>query len=160
MDGWMAGLGAAQPPTTDALGQLLSEYARCLYTSQLQHLKDIAGTLATEAAEDFAQVAKLRSALESVDHKRRKILQQMKNDAEMLNLESGAAPIRSPSTSAEDARLVSLISLDSILKQVKFAGLASKKEIVGLGNWLMTQLVSSKDTLYEEWKLQLVATMW
>ena len=39
MDGWMAGLGAAQPPTTDALGQLLSEYARCLYTSQLQHLK-------------------------------------------------------------------------------------------------------------------------
>ncbi|XP_041995965.1 kinesin-like protein KIN-14A [Salvia splendens] len=119
MDGWMAGLGAAQPPTTDALGQLLSDYSRCLYTSQLQHLKDIAGTLATEAAEDPAQVAKLRSALESVDHKRRKILQQMKNDAEMLNLESGAAPIRSPSTSAEDARLVSLISLDSILKQVK-----------------------------------------
>ncbi|KAG6418612.1 hypothetical protein SASPL_120816 [Salvia splendens] len=37
MDGWMAGLGAAQPPTTDALGQL-SEYARYLYTSQLQHL--------------------------------------------------------------------------------------------------------------------------
>ncbi|XP_042037587.1 kinesin-like protein KIN-14A [Salvia splendens] len=119
MDGWMAGLGAGQPPTTDALGQLLSEYARCLYTSQLQHLKDIAGTLATEAAEDSAQVAKLRSALESVDHKRRKILQQMKNGTEMLNLESGAAPIRSPSTSAEDARLVSLISLDSILKQVK-----------------------------------------
>ncbi|XP_042037811.1 kinesin-like protein KIN-14L isoform X1 [Salvia splendens] len=119
MDGWMAGLGVGQPPTTDALGQLLSEYARCLYTSQLQHLKDIAGTLATEAAEDSAQVAKLRSALESVDHKRRKILQQMKNGTEMLNLESGAAPIRSPSTSAEDARLVSLISLNSILKQVK-----------------------------------------
>ncbi|KAG6403388.1 hypothetical protein SASPL_135606 [Salvia splendens] len=37
MDGWIAGLGAAQPPTTDALGQL-SEYARYLYTSQLQHL--------------------------------------------------------------------------------------------------------------------------
>ncbi|KAG6394741.1 hypothetical protein SASPL_145331 [Salvia splendens] len=37
MDGWMAGLGATQPPTTDALGQL-SEYARYLYTSQLQHL--------------------------------------------------------------------------------------------------------------------------
>ncbi|XP_047951271.1 LOW QUALITY PROTEIN: kinesin-like protein KIN-14B [Salvia hispanica] len=81
--------------------------------------KDIAGTLATEAAEDSAQVAKLRSALESVDHKRRKILQQMKNDAEMLSLESGAAPIRNPSTAAEDARLASLISLDSILKQVK-----------------------------------------
>ncbi|XP_057807154.1 LOW QUALITY PROTEIN: kinesin-like protein KIN-14B [Salvia miltiorrhiza] len=119
MDGWMAGLGAAQPPNTDALGQLLSEYARRLYTSQLQHLKDIAGTLATEAAEDSAQVAKLRSALESVDHKRRKILQQMKNDVEMLNLESGAAPIRNPSTAAEDARLASLISLDGILKQVK-----------------------------------------
>ncbi|KAL3524915.1 hypothetical protein ACH5RR_013287, partial [Cinchona calisaya] len=72
MDGWMAGLGAAQPPITDALGQLLSEYAKRVYNSQLQHLKDIAGTLATEIAEDSAQVAKLRSALESVDHKRRK----------------------------------------------------------------------------------------
>lgn len=36
--------------------------------------QDIAGTLATEDAEDAAQVAKLRSALESVDHKRRKVL--------------------------------------------------------------------------------------
>jgi hypothetical protein len=35
----MAGLGTAQPPTTDALGQLLSEYTKRLYTSQLQHLK-------------------------------------------------------------------------------------------------------------------------
>lgn len=39
MDGWMAGLGAALPPCTDALGQLLSEYAKRVYTSQLQHLK-------------------------------------------------------------------------------------------------------------------------
>lgn len=39
MDGWMAGLGAAQPPNTDALGQLLSEYAKRVYNSQLQHLK-------------------------------------------------------------------------------------------------------------------------
>ncbi|OMP11616.1 geminivirus Rep-interacting motor protein-like protein [Corchorus olitorius] len=31
---------------------------------------DIAGTLATEEADDAAQVAKLHSALESVDHKR------------------------------------------------------------------------------------------
>ncbi|KAL7135493.1 hypothetical protein ABFS83_11G100700 [Erythranthe nasuta] len=119
MDGWMAGLGAAQPPNTDALGQLLSEYARRVYTSQMQHLKDIAGTLATEVAEDSAQVAKLRSALESVDHKRRKILQQMKSDVVMLSLENGAAPIRNPSTAAEDARLASLISLDGIMKQVK-----------------------------------------
>ncbi|KAG8373431.1 hypothetical protein BUALT_Bualt11G0023600 [Buddleja alternifolia] len=119
MDGWMAGLGAAQPPNTDALGQLLSEYARRVYTSQLQHLKDIAGTLATEVAEDSAQVSKLRSALESVDHKRRKILQQMKIDEAMLTLEEGASPIRNPSTAAEDARLASLISLDGILKQVK-----------------------------------------
>lgn len=36
--------------------------------------QDIAGTLATEEAEDAAQVAKLRSALESVDHKRRKVV--------------------------------------------------------------------------------------
>ncbi|KAI8024804.1 hypothetical protein LOK49_LG02G02660 [Camellia lanceoleosa] len=34
--------------------------------------EDIAGTLATEEAEDSTQVAKLRSALESIDHKRRK----------------------------------------------------------------------------------------
>ncbi|XP_074308518.1 kinesin-like protein KIN-14B [Silene latifolia] len=119
MDGWMAGLGAALPPTTDALGQLLSEYAKRVYTSQLQHLKDIAGTLAMEMAEDSAQVAKLRSALESVDHKRRKILQQMKNDAIPLALESGGSPIPNPSTAAEDARLASLISLDGILKQIK-----------------------------------------
>lgn len=35
--------------------------------------QDIAGTLATEEAEDLAAVNKLRSALESVDHKRRKV---------------------------------------------------------------------------------------
>lgn len=38
MDGWMGGLGAAMPPT-DALGQLLSEYTKRVYSSQLQHLK-------------------------------------------------------------------------------------------------------------------------
>ncbi|KAK7386730.1 hypothetical protein VNO78_27065 [Psophocarpus tetragonolobus] len=119
MDGWMAGLGAALPPHTDALGQLLFEYSKRVYTSQLQHLKDIAGTLATEEAEDAAQVAKLRSALESVDHKRRKILQQMKSDIALLTLEHGGSPIQNPSTAAEDARLASLISLDSILKQIK-----------------------------------------
>lgn len=36
--------------------------------------QDIAGTLATEEAGDATQVAKLRSALESVDHKRRKVV--------------------------------------------------------------------------------------
>ncbi|KAK1287527.1 Geminivirus Rep-interacting motor protein [Acorus calamus] len=119
MDGWMAGLGAAQPPSTDALGQLLSEYSRRVYSSQLQHLKDIAGTLATEAAEDSIQVNKLRSALESVDHKRRKILQQMRSDTALLTKEEGGSPIQNPSTAAEEARLASLISLDGILKQVK-----------------------------------------
>lgn len=39
MDGWMAGLGTAQPPSTDALGQLLSDYTKRVYKSQLQHLK-------------------------------------------------------------------------------------------------------------------------
>ncbi|MFS8017713.1 putative minus-end-directed kinesin ATPase [Helianthus anomalus] len=112
MDGWMAGLGAAMPPVTDALGQLLVEYAKRVYNSQLQHLKDIAGTLATEAAEDSAQVAKLRSALES-------ILQQMKGDNALLTLEDGGSPIRNPSSAAEDARLASLIALDNILKQIK-----------------------------------------
>ncbi|KAL1540786.1 Kinesin-like protein KIN-14B [Salvia divinorum] len=148
MDGWMAGLGAAQPPTTDALGQLLSEYARRLYTSQLQHLKDIAGTLATEAAEDSAQVAKLRSALESVDHKRRKILQQLKNDVEMLNLESGAAPIRNPSTAAEDARLASLISLDGILKQVK--DLMRQASVNALSKSKKRSMLVSLDELSEQ----------
>lgn len=119
MDGWMAGLGAAQPPNTDALGQLLSEYTKRVYSSQLQHLKDIAGTLATEEAEDFAHVNKLRSALESVDVKRRKILQQMKSDTALLTKEEGGSPIRNPSTAVEDARLASLISLDGMLKQVK-----------------------------------------
>ncbi|PAN24811.1 hypothetical protein PAHAL_4G254200 [Panicum hallii] len=119
MDGWMAGLGTAQPPTTDALGQLLSEYTKRVYTSQLQHLKDIAGTLATEEADDPAHVSKLRSALESVDHKRRKIMQQMRTDTALLTKEEGGSPIRNPPTAAEDARLASLISLDNILKQIK-----------------------------------------
>ncbi|EMS57237.1 Geminivirus Rep-interacting motor protein [Triticum urartu] len=119
MDGWMAGLGTAQPPSTDALGQLLSEYSKRVYTSQLQHLKDIAGTLATEEADDPVHVSKLRSALESVDHKRRKIMQQMRIDTALLTKEEGGSPIRNPPTAAEDARLASLISLDNILKQVK-----------------------------------------
>ncbi|KAM0895148.1 hypothetical protein ACQ4PT_024021 [Festuca glaucescens] len=119
MDGWMAGLGTAQPPSTDALGQLLSEYAKRVYTSQLQHLKDIAGTLSTEEADDPVHVSKLRSALESVDHKRRKIMQQMRTDTALLTKEEGGSPIRNPPTAAEDARLASLISLDNILKQVK-----------------------------------------
>ncbi|XP_028769402.1 kinesin-like protein KIN-14B isoform X2 [Neltuma alba] len=119
MDGWMAGLGAALPPQTDALGQLLFEYTKRLYTSQLQHLKDIAGTLAAEEVEDAAQVFKLRSALDSVDHKRRKILQQMRSDAALLTLDDGGSPIRSPPTAAEDARLASLISLDGMLKEIK-----------------------------------------
>nr|XP_043638712.1 kinesin-like protein KIN-14A isoform X3 [Erigeron canadensis] len=119
MDGWMAGLGAAIPPITDALGQLLAEYAKRVYNSQLQHLKDIAGTLAAEAADDSSQVGKLRSALESVDHKRRKILQQMKGDNALLTLEDGGSPIRNPSSAAEDARLASLIALDGILKHIK-----------------------------------------
>ncbi|XP_071702854.1 kinesin-like protein KIN-14B [Rutidosis leptorrhynchoides] len=119
MDGWMAGLGAAVPPITDALGQLLVEYAKRVYNSQLQHLKDIAGTLAAEGADDSSQVAKLRSALESVDHKRRKLLQQMKGDNALLTLEDGGSPIRNPSSAAEDARLASLIALDGILKQIK-----------------------------------------
>ncbi|KAL8127516.1 hypothetical protein AgCh_014432 [Apium graveolens] len=119
MDGWMAGLGAAIPPSTDALGQLLGEYAKRVYSSQLQHLKDIAGTLATEIPEDSSHVAKLRSALESVDHKRRKLVQQMRSDGAFLTLQDGGSPIRNPSTAAEDARLSSLISLDGILKQVK-----------------------------------------
>lgn len=39
MDGWMAGLGAALPPSTDALGKLLAEYAKRVFNSQMQHLK-------------------------------------------------------------------------------------------------------------------------
>ncbi len=39
LDGWMSGLGVAQRPSTDALGQLLSDYTKLVYTRQLQHLK-------------------------------------------------------------------------------------------------------------------------
>ncbi|XP_073044653.1 kinesin-like protein KIN-14B [Primulina eburnea] len=148
MDGWMAGLGAAQPPSSDALGKLLSEYARRIYTSQLQHLKDIAGTLAAEVADDPAQVAKLRSALESVDHKRRKILQQMKIDAAILSLEDGAAPMRNPSTAAEDARLASLISLDGMLKQVK--DIMRQTSVNVLSKTKKNSLLASLDELTEQ----------
>ncbi|KAF5960437.1 hypothetical protein HYC85_001646 [Camellia sinensis] len=147
MDGWMAGLGAALPPATDALGQLLSEYSKRVYSSQLQHLKDIAGTLATEEAEDSAQVAKLRSALESVDHKRRKILQQMRSDVALLTLEDGGSPVRNPSTAAEDARLASLISLDGILKQVK--DVTRQSSVSTLGRSKKKVLLASLDELAE-----------
>lgn len=49
-------------------------YSLSILISNLFFHQDIAGTLATEEAEDSAQVAKLRSALESVDHKRRKVV--------------------------------------------------------------------------------------
>ncbi|XP_013628867.1 PREDICTED: kinesin-like protein KCA1 isoform X2 [Brassica oleracea var. oleracea] len=147
MDGWMAGLGAAVPPHTDALGRLLSEYAKRVYTSQMQHMKDIAGTLAAEEAEDAGQVAKLRSALESVDHKRRKILQQMKSDAALLNLEEGSFPIQNPSTAAEDSRLASLISLDGILKQVK--DITRQASVHVLSKSKKTALLEALDELTE-----------
>ncbi|KAI5419284.1 kinesin-like protein KIN-14B [Lathyrus oleraceus] len=148
MDGWMAGLGAALPPNTDALGQLLFEYSKRVYTSQLQHLKDIAGTLATEEAEDAAQVAKLRSALESVDHKRRKILQQMRSDVALLTLEDGGSPILNPSTAAEDARLASLISLDGILKQIK--NITRQSSVNILSKSKKRALLASLDELKEQ----------
>lgn len=148
MDGWMAGLGAALPPHTDALGQLLFEYSKRVYTSQLQHLKDIAGTLATEEAEDAPQVAKLRSALESVDHKRRKILQQMRSDVALLTLENGGSPISNPSTAAEDARLASLISLDGILKQIK--DITRQSSVSILSRSKKRALLASLDELKEQ----------
>eukprot|EP00252_Welwitschia_mirabilis_P022530 TRINITY_DN6116_c0_g1_i1.p1 TRINITY_DN6116_c0_g1~~TRINITY_DN6116_c0_g1_i1.p1 ORF type:complete len:1294 (-),score=319.31 TRINITY_DN6116_c0_g1_i1:306-4187(-) len=119
MDGWMAGLGIPQHPSTDALGQLLSEYTKLVYTSQLQNLKDIAGTLSAEEAEDLSNVVRLRSALESVEHKRRKILQQIRTDAALLTKEQGGSPVRNPSTAEEDARLASLVSLEDILRRVQ-----------------------------------------
>lgn len=148
MDGWMAGLGAAMPPSTDALGQLLSEYTKRVYTSQLQHLKDIAGTLAMEIAEDSAQVAKLRSALESVDHKRRKILQQMRGEAMVLTLEDGGSQIPNPSTAAEDARLASLISLDGLLKQVK--DIIRQSSVNMLSRSKKREMLASLDELAEQ----------
>ncbi|GAB2225685.1 hypothetical protein Droror1_Dr00006487 [Drosera rotundifolia] len=53
----------AMLPTTDTLGQLQSEYTKRVYNSKLQYLKNIAGTLAMELAEDGAQAAKLSSAI-------------------------------------------------------------------------------------------------
>ncbi|KAG0628922.1 hypothetical protein M758_1G062800 [Ceratodon purpureus] len=117
LDGWMSGLGVPSHPSTDALGQLLSEYTKMVYMRQLQHLKDVAATLATEEAEDASQVTKLRSALESVEHKRRKVLMQMRTNAALLT-EVGS-PARNPSVDTEDSRVASLISLEDILKQAE-----------------------------------------
>ncbi|CAB4314274.1 unnamed protein product [Prunus armeniaca] len=161
MDGWMAGLGAAVPPNTDALGQLLSEYSKRVYGSQLQHLKDIAGTLASEGAEDAAQVAKLRSALESVDHKRRKgtflfppcsgsyfaYFATIRSDVALLTLQDGGPPIQNPSTAAEDARLASLISLDGIVKQVK--DIVRQSSVSTMSKSKKKQMLASLDELAE-----------
>lgn len=43
------------------------------FTGYVRFLQDVAATLATEEAEDAGQMTKLRSALESVEHKRRKV---------------------------------------------------------------------------------------
>lgn len=151
IDGWMAGLGVPQHPSTDSLGQLLSDYTKLLYTSQLQHLKDVAGTLATEEAENLASVTRLRSALESVEHKRRKILQQVRTDVALLTKEQGGSPLRNPLTSAEDARLASLISLDYILRQVevieketphKSINITKKKTLLGALDALLGRMPS------------------
>ncbi|KAG0578552.1 hypothetical protein M758_4G028600 [Ceratodon purpureus] len=119
LDGWMSGLGIPAKPSTDALGQLLSDYTKMVYTRQLQHLKDVAATLATEEAEDSGQVTKLRSALESVEHKRRKVLMQMRANVALLTKDDGASPTRNPSMDTEDARVASLIALEDILKQAE-----------------------------------------
>lgn len=151
IDGWMAGLGVPQHPSTDSLGQLLSDYTKLLYTSQLQHLKDVAGTLATEEAENLANVTRLRSALESVEHKRRKILQQVRTDITLLTKEQGGSPLRNPLTSAEDGRLASLISLDYILRQVediekeishKSINITKKKTLLGALDELLGRMPS------------------
>lgn len=39
LDGWMSGLGVPSQPSTDSLGQLLSEYTKMVCMRQLQHLK-------------------------------------------------------------------------------------------------------------------------
>jgi hypothetical protein len=43
----------------------------------------------------------------------------MRTDVAILTKEGGGSPVRNPSTSAEDSRLASLISLEEILKQVE-----------------------------------------
>lgn len=57
----------------DPIGSLLSRSWLSCSNSILY--QDIADTLSTEVAEDSIHVAKLRSALESVDAKRRKVRQ-------------------------------------------------------------------------------------
>ncbi|KAJ7519392.1 hypothetical protein O6H91_20G036500 [Diphasiastrum complanatum] len=119
MDGWMAGLGVPSRGSTDALGQLLSDYTKRVYMSQLQRLKDLASTLATEEAETLEQVVNLRSGLESIEKKRRKVMQQMRTEVALLAKEEGGSPFRTPSTASEDARVASLISLEDIAKQAE-----------------------------------------
>jgi len=55
LDGWMSGLGVPSQPSTDALGQLLSDYTKMVYTRQLQHLK-VSGTFSYQLKEDDKQI--------------------------------------------------------------------------------------------------------
>lgn len=59
----------------------------------------------------------------------------MKSDVALLTIEQGGSPIYNPSTSAEDARLASLISLDGILKQVKVNYLPCSVLAYNLWDW-------------------------
>ncbi|XP_024370737.1 kinesin-like protein KIN-14A isoform X3 [Physcomitrium patens] len=117
LDGWMSGLGVPQYPSTDALGQLLSDYTKMVYNRQLQQLQDVGAALAAEVAEDEDQVTKLRSELESVELKRRKVLTQMRTNITILTEEDGASPARNPPMDAMNARVASLTSLEDMYKQ-------------------------------------------
>eukprot|EP00850_Spirogloea_muscicola_P012622 SM000082S22864 [mRNA] locus=s82:305772:315537:- [translate_table: standard] len=121
MHGWLAGLGAAPPvaTATDVLGQLLSDYTKQSYMQHIQHLKDVASTLATEDAEDMAAAQRVRTALESVEHKKRKVLQLMKQDVTILANDQTALPLKSLHTAAEDARVASLLKLEEIFHKVE-----------------------------------------
>ncbi|KAM3250625.1 hypothetical protein P3L10_004695 [Capsicum annuum] len=140
----MDGLGAAMPPSTDVLGQLLSKYAKRVDNSQLQHLKillssthilfnnipsvcsfmgvlsayphlqhrfdvDIAETLSTEVAEDSSHVAKLRTALEAVDAKKRK---DIMSQSSMNTLDKSRKKAMLASLAELSERMPSLLDID------------------------------------------------
>ncbi|GAQ85314.1 Kinesin [Klebsormidium nitens] len=116
MEGWMAGLGVTVLGSSDALGQLLSDYALKVYEAQLEHLEDLAGTLASEEAEDLPAIARLRAGLETIEHRRQRIRHQIAGDPSLLPPAHATLALRRlDEVSAEQTRIDSLALLEELL---------------------------------------------
>lgn len=82
----------------------------------MQHLEDLAGTLASEEAEDLPAIARLRAGLETIEHRRQRIAHQIRGDPSLLPPAHATLALRRlDEVSAEQTRIDSLALLEELL---------------------------------------------